>query len=88
MVKKEVKSISKNIVNSIPNKPKVLLGNYLLDLIHGPTVHKTCLGEWYSIRIEGKKEFIKFSKLFGSGHIDKLQRMQTMVKKIEKSSRS
>lgn len=50
---------------------------------NGPTFHKTKLGEWYTIRIESKKEFLKFYNQFGSCHIDKLQRLQNLVNKID-----
>jgi len=51
---------------------------------NGPTFHKTKLGEWYSIKIESKKEFLKFAKNIGSDHIDKSRLLQGWVMKIEK----
>lgn len=52
---------------------------------NGPTFHKSKLGEWYDIRIDSKKEFLKFAKFVGSNHIYKSKLIQMWVRKIEKS---
>jgi len=49
----------------------------------GPTFHKTELGEWYTIRIDGKQQILEFYNQFGSCHIDKLQKLYNLVKKID-----
>ncbi len=42
---------------------------------NGPTLHKGKLGNWYTIKIEGKKNYEKFSQKVSSGHLDKLTRI-------------
>ncbi len=48
-----------------------------------PTFHKTKLGEWYSIRLGSKKDFIAFSERVGSYHVDKKILLQKWVDKIK-----
>jgi len=55
---------------------------------NGPTFHKTKLGEWYSIRVESKKEFLKFARRVGSNHIDKSRLMKMWVIRIENNRNS
>jgi len=50
---------------------------------NGPTFHKTKLGEWYTIKVDSKREVLKFYNKFGSCHIDKLQKLYEMVKRID-----
>ncbi len=50
---------------------------------NGPTFHKTRLGEWYTIKVDSKKEFLKFYEKLGSCHIDKKPKIQVLVDKIE-----
>ena len=50
--------------------------------IKGPTTHRSKLGIWYTIRIDGKKEFLKFVDLIGSCHFDKSIRLKEMADKI------
>ncbi|UCD03867.1 MAG: hypothetical protein JSW73_04985 [Candidatus Woesearchaeota archaeon] len=49
----------------------------------GPYIHKTKLGVWYTIRIRRKSEILEFNKIFGSYHVDKIQRLKNLVSEIE-----
>lgn len=51
----------------------------------GPYFHKTKLGIWYTIQIRKKSEILKFANLIGSYHVDKSQKLQELVMKIEKN---
>lgn len=48
-----------------------------------PTFHKTRLGEWYSIGLGSKGDFVKFAQRVGSNHIDKSPLIERWVDKIE-----
>lgn len=54
----------------------------------GPVTHKTHLGTWYTIRIDGKDEILKFDNLIGSYHIDKSQKLKETISKIYENRNS
>ncbi len=46
---------------------------------NGPIHHRGELGEWYTINIEGKQDYERFSKIVGSSHVEKLPRIANQV---------
>jgi len=53
--------------------------------LRGPVTHRTKLGTWYTIQVGKKNEVLKFAGLIGSYHVDKRERLQLLVDKIEKN---
>jgi len=51
----------------------------------GPHLHKGEKGIWYTIQIRKKSEIMKFARLVGSYHVNKLQRLHALVNVIEKN---
>jgi len=49
----------------------------------GPYFHKTKLGTWYTIQIRKKREILKFFRYICSSHINKLNKLENLVRKIE-----
>lgn len=49
----------------------------------GPYLNKSKLGNSYFIQVRKKSELLKFNKLIGSCHVDKTQKLQRLVDKIE-----
>jgi DNA-binding transcriptional regulator WhiA len=52
---------------------------------NNPYLHKTNLGEWYTISIRRKAVILKFAKNIGSLHIDKSQKLRRLVKVINEN---
>ncbi len=50
----------------------------------GPYLTKSKFGNSYFIQIRKKKEILKFSNQIGSCHVDKSQKLQSLVREIEK----
>jgi len=52
-----------------------------------PCLHKTNLGEWYTISIRKKMEILNFAENIGSFHVDKSQKLRRLVKVINENWR-
>lgn len=50
-----------------------------------PYLHKTNLGEWYTISIRKKMEILKFAKSIDSFHVAKSQKLRRLVKVINEN---
>lgn len=52
-----------------------------------PQLHKTNLGEWYTISIRRKTEILKFAKNIGSLHVNKSQKLRDLTRVINENWR-
>jgi len=50
-----------------------------------PYLHRTKLGEWYTIKIRRKEEILKFAEEVGSFHIDKSRKLKKLVEEINEN---
>lgn len=50
-----------------------------------PQLHKTNLGEWYTISIRRKTEILRFAKNIGSLHVDKSQKLRELKEVINEN---
>ncbi len=62
-------------------KKVALLSNEIGVEFFNPITHKTSLGTWYTIRVDGKSEILKFADLIGSYHVDKSSRLKKLILK-------
>lgn len=60
-------------------KKVMSLANEIGVVFRGPVTHRTNLGTWYTIRIDGKDGIFRFVNLIGTYHIDKSQRLKKII---------